>query len=697
MVIYPSVCGVVSMSMVLNQPLIDVLAAQLRAAARHNSAVQVAPAAVLWTDEERQWQAAMPVIKQVIPELLELGGYNPATRTGPAIWIKCAIAGLADEMPLVDGAVPIIYLPGVSRKDLRAIEQCPKHLQPLAELQYRGCWWAYNPAGRDWSVTAFLTSERVGLNLDIAKDKRTQEAISTVLGELLESPVAALQSRRLETADFHALVVGDPIKDLLGWLNDPTAKQQQWLANKWVIFRDHCQQQYGFDPVGGFPEHLLSQLCAAERHWQPVWQRFTDTAHNLPGLLTRLKVVRPASLVDESSHFLSINLDQERDLENQLCALKNHDATSVRQGIRQLEAQHGKRRGWLWQRLGLAPWASILQALTQVVEYTGAAFSGPDPQTMAQAYQDKFWQADAAALQAMALAKEAQQQQVVADILALVYTPWLEQTTLNFQQLVQTKGYPGIGQVSEDGGHYQPKSQVVFFVDGLRFDTAQQLLRKLVGLAVKTKLSTHWSALPSLTATAKAAVSPITDLLTGQQDNDNFMPVLSAGGNELSSYYLRKTLIERGWQFLEDLDTGDPAGTAWIQIGDLDHLGHEQQRKLPLGIDAVLEEVAERVAGLLQAGWQHIRIVTDHGWLWVPDKLPKADIQKTAVRKRLARCAILKDNVETGHLKMHWRWNKNVTIAMAPGISVFEAGDYYHHGGLSLQECLTPVINVTAG
>ena len=65
-------------------------------------------------------------------------------------------------------------------------------------------------------------------------------------------------------------------------------------------------------------------------------------------------------------------------------------------------------------------------------------------------------------------------------------------------------------------------------------------------------------------------------------------------------------------------------------------------------------------------------------------------------QKRLARCAILKGNVQTAALKMPWHWNPNVTLAMAPGISVFTAGDYYNHGGLSLQECLTPVLQVVA-
>ena len=441
---------------------IDVLAEQLRSAARYNSDVQVAPAAILWTDEECQWQSALPVIKQAIPELIELGDFSPDNRTGPAIWIKCAIAGVAEGFELADGVVPIIYLPGVCRKDLRAIEQCPQHLQPLAELQYRGCWWTYNSTGRDWSVNAFLTAEKTGLKLDIAKDKRTQDAIKTVIAELLESPVSSLQNRRLDADDFYALVVGDPIKDLLSWLNDPAAKQAQWPENKWSVFCEHCEKQYGFNPQLGVPEQKLSELCSAEQHWEPVWQRFMDTGHNLPLLVQQLKTVRPLSLVDEASHFLSVNLDKERELELKLTALKDQDVASLQQSIQALEQSHSARRDWVWHRLGYSPWASILQALAKLIDLA-KPFAGTDPQAMANTYQERFWQVDAAALQAMSKAKESQQQALVADILALIYTPWLEQTTLQFQKLVKQKGYPGLVAAESAKPSYHQKSQVVFF------------------------------------------------------------------------------------------------------------------------------------------------------------------------------------------------------------------------------------------
>ena len=187
----------------------------------------------------------------------------------------------------------------------------------------------------------------------------------------------------------------------------------------------------------------------------------------------------------------------------------------------------------------------------------------------------------------------------------------------------------------------------------------------------------------------------MADILSGAQENDNFTPQITESGSEFSSYHLSSALGKKDWQFLKELDTGNPSINAWLQTGDLDNMGHKQQLKMPRYIDSILNDVVTRIEGLLAAGWKNIRIVTDHGWLWVPGKLAEASISKNQVKKRLARCAILKDNVSTDELKVPWHWNENVSVAMAPGISGYVAGDYYNHGGLSIQECLTPVINIT--
>jgi hypothetical protein len=86
--------------------------------------------------------------------------------------------------------------------------------------------------------------------------------------------------------------------------------------------------------------------------------------------------------------------------------------------------------------------------------------------------------------------------------------------------------------------------------------------------------------------------------------------MLAASGSEFSFYHMKKSLDVKYWQYLDGLETGKPTGNAWVQTGDLDNMEHKQQMKMPLNIDAVLEDVVARVEGLLKAGWKNIRIVT---------------------------------------------------------------------------------------
>lgn len=678
--------------------VINHLIKQLRQASAFNSATQVAPAVVLWTDSERQWQSAMPYIKEQLPELIELGDYQPEKRIGPAIWIKCVIARTLEHHVTPEDKTPILYLPGISRKDLRAIESCPEFLQPLAELQYRGCWWAYNSAGRDWSVSAFLTNPSVAIELDIAKDKRTQEALLQVLPELLETSIDELQGKKLQAEDFYALVMEDLPRDILAWLNNPHEKQAQWQGNKWDVFSTTCRTQYDFSPDSNNLTPALQKLCQAEQQWQAVWGRFVDSATNLPHLLEALKSVPFDALsAVNPENYLSENVNDDEDIEKTFIRIAQLSREEIKSALEQLWQSQQARQTWLWTRLGYSPWLEILNEVMIILANTDIVYSGSTPDTMAQHYQNQFWQVDSAVLKAMQKAKDIHHQESLAKVLSVIYTPWLEQTTLNFQKLVESQGYPGNNQINEPRAAYRAKSQVLFFVDGLRFDTAKWLEEKLIDNGFHIELNSSWAALPSLTATAKAAVTPLGDLLKGQIDNADFKPVVSQNDAEFSSYQLRKLLTEHGWQYLEGLETGDPTGLAWVQTGDLDNLGHAQQRKLPHFIEGVLDDVMSRIQALLEAGWAEINIVTDHGWLWVPDGLPSANLHKALGKNRQRRCAILKENVQHDGLVMPWFWNTDVSIAMAPGISAYVSGDHYNHGGLSLQECLTPTLVIRGG
>ncbi len=74
--------------------------------------------------------------------------------------------------------------------------------------------------------------------------------------------------------------------------------------------------------------------------------------------------------------------------------------------------------------------------------------------------------------------------------------------------------------------------------------------------------------------------------------------------------------------------------------------------------------------------------------------LPKVDLPIHLTKTRKGRCAAMKTGAVTDQQTVPWHWNNDVRIAIAPGISCYEAGKEYEHGGISPQECIVPVITV---
>ena len=677
--------------------IIDQLTASVREAAEYNQNTQAAPAAILWADKEKQWEKAIPAIRQRMPELLVLGDYSPEHKTGPAIWIKCAIAGTLADTELPADNVPVIYLPGVSRLDLRAIESCPEYLQPLAELQYRGVFWS-QLNGKDWTIYAWLKTSNGGLGLDIAKDAHTLAALQRALPHILNADQQVLENKRVEATDVNQLLTIDAVKDLLVWMNDPEGTRKCWDDARWHAFEELIEKDYGFDIAKEGELGAAEKLTEKSGCWVKAWHRFEESWQHYPTLVELLEKVPPRSdMFADLSGYPSYNQEQEQDLRNSLIKLETLSPKEARAEIHRLEAKHGIRRSWLWSAMNKAPLANALKHLTVLAEKTTRQLGGMDLETMAAAYKTGAWQADQAAMSALATKGSANDNDAIVISLKAIYTPWLSDSAEHFQQLVSQKGYEQTKGVTVLSGDYQMGSECIFFVDGLRYDAAKQLEGALLRRALNVKLDTRWTALPTVTSTAKASVTPVTEAITGRTTDKDFVPSLVEKNTPWSQHYLKKSLAEKGWQFLSPNETGNSKGLAWLETGDLDHYGHEHGLKLARSLNQILEEVEERVIELLSAGWQKIRIVTDHGWLLVPGGLPKASLPKYLTETRWGRCALLKENVSTDELTVGWHWNSSVSIAMAPGITSFIGGKVYDHGGLSLQECLTPILSVTPG
>lgn len=190
------------------------------------------------------------------------------------------------------------------------------------------------------------------------------------------------------------------------------------------------------------------------------------------------------------------------------------------------------------------------------------------------------------------------------------------------------------------------------------------------------------AALSPVTATAKPAAPLITSGLPG------LTPVARAAGAPINAESLRRLIGQAGHQVLLGHEVGDPAGRGWTEFGAIDAIGHAQGWKLAHAIAGEVRALAERVSGLLEAGWRRVIVVTDHGWLLLPDGLPKAVLPLRQTVARKGRCAVVKPGVQVEEQTVAWHWSANARIAVADDIHSFEAGQEYEHGGISPQECV---------
>jgi hypothetical protein len=156
-------------------------------------------------------------------------------------------------------------------------------------------------------------------------------------------------------------------------------------------------------------------------------------------------------------------------------------------------------------------------------------------------------------------------------------------------------------------------------------------------------------------------------------------------------------MADNGVQVLAPSETGDPSGAAWAEAGEIDHHGHDVGVRLVDYLDEEVGRIVGRIRELLDAGWERVDVVTDHGWMLLPCGMEKVELPPATTEVKKGRCARLKDGATVEVPTVPWHWDPNVRIAIAPGASCFEANKDYEHGGVSPQECIVPRLTVTPG
>lgn len=672
----------------MSMTILDHLVSSLRQAANYNRHDLAAPRVVLWTDGEQLWSKVVTLVGDAMPELLVLNGAPAENRQGPSTWIRYHLArGEWRD-------IPVIYLPGVPRHAFRGAAGFPDAARHLFALQYQGQFWT-QLNGKDWTPFAFLSSEEGGLGLDVARDRPTLDALTEQLENVLRTPLTELQGPRLESGDFHKLAADDPVRMVLQWMASPDAARSRWEPAQWNGFRSICKRTYNLDPEKDGLITAAEKLVVAEGAWGQVWGRYREAPKAFGGVRKALDLVHPKDLFGNSNERIPANNKrQEENLRKGFDALTGLPKGEALKKLAELCATHAKRAQSLWAELSEAPLACAAFHLEAMV---GAIRSGSPAHAwrpLTDHYLDQGWIADASAWKAVAAVRDTPDLNAVTAALQATYVPWLEGHAERVGSLVSS--YPAAGASSRPELEALAGTAVVF-VDGLRCDLGLELQRMLKEHDFEVKLDTYWSALPTVTATAKPAWRPLANHLKGDELSEGFEPQQRDSGRPLKTLDFRKLIDEIGFTWAEPTALGNPNGCCWTEAGAFDRYGHEQGARLAWRIDEELRAVVHRIRELLQGGWKKVVVITDHGWLYAPGGLPTVKLPQHLTLTKWGRCAIAQPGAQHGHREVSWFWGAHHAIVLAPGISVFRDGTEYAHGGLSLQEALTPVLTVTGG
>ncbi|MDE0356375.1 MAG: BREX-1 system phosphatase PglZ type B [Gammaproteobacteria bacterium] len=692
---------------------LDLLARAIRAKADVSGAME-RPAAILWPDANQDWHRLLPAVRSRIPELLVLGDYRPDDRTGPAIWLRCVIDGRI-QLPDVPGErPPVVYLPGIERGQLHAGEDCPEVLRPLVELLYRGVAW-HHSNGRDWSARAFLTLRADGVpagpGLDIAGDSETREALLRAIGEVAQTPLEELRGRRLDANAFNRIAGVEIERDILRWLGNPEVTRQT-MGDRWDAFRDQALRALRFDPEAGSDVEAGAKLAEGKGRWRYVWSRFGETPESFPGVADVLRRSRPEGelVLEGRERWPDLNDEDEMALRAALVGLPQFPQPAACAEIERLEAEHGPRRAWIWAKLGDSPLAKALRPLALLAEAAGKSVGGATPDDIVRVYSERGWQADRSAREALAFASPTHEQ-LIADTVRHLAEPWMDESARAFQAAVRDHPLPSVrtgaveaGLSAADAETRHPiaaaENECLLFVDGLRYELGCCLAERLRDCGLTANVRSRWAAIPTVTATAKPAVTPVADRIAGDRLGADFQPVMRRSGRPAVAATLREAIRERGYEIVGDgtLDLGPPPGArGWLETGKIDHHGHHHDAAgFARLVEAELDRIARRVLELIEAGWASVRIVTDHGWLLLPGGLPMVTLPGHLTASKWARAAVLAEDARPDAPLHPWHWNPDERFASPHGIACFSKRPEYAHGGLSVQECLIPDIRVRA-
>ena len=303
------------------------------------------------------------------------------------------------------------------------------------------------------------------------------------------------------------------------------------------------------------------------------------------------------------------------------------------------------------------------------------------------------------------------------------YRDAIDQWQTHFLRLIQNEGYPPesiLRQTQIFDRYVAPaldrRDKVVYVMaDSLRFEMGRALAKELDVLGDVT-LQPAAAALPTVTMNGMAALLPGADgALTLKTVNDALVPYIGERALKDSAARMQYLSEKYGDRFQhmtlgEWLDLTETkrkniatrAGLLVLRVPDIDELGeHVSARQARKHISDLLGDLKTAAVHLARHGFQLIVFAADHGHVLFPEVLPgdvlTMPLGTWALNKRRSLLgSFLRDKKNSVLLKPEQVGIQTdaTDFALAPGFSVYVSDATYFHEGVSLQECIVPVIEL---
>ena len=589
-------------------------------------------------------------------------GAARARRTG------CAASSPGRSTPSFPTGTPIVYLPGVSRSALRAVDTCPPELAPIAELQYRSQWFSH-PNNRDWTVRALLVAPRARPRP--ASRRRRRHERGAAAGA---RPAARRADRPAGEAGARRRLLPRARQPRSGPQPARLARRPAGLPRRlddaqWTAFVQQCKADYGFDPT---------------RRRRGDRRRASSAAARAPGRRSgsgspRRPSATPASPSSSArpgptSSSSRTSTPGRRTTRWPRTSSAIGCATS-RRSRRRAPATKSPgsktstrwRRSTVWADLDQAPLAFALEQLVALAELTTQplACDDLDSLTSPTTPSGAGGPTTPCCAHSPPPRRSSRSRGGVGGC--------RRRCTGHGSTPAPRRSRQAIGPMA-NAHTYEPgppastaPGTVTVFVDGLRLDVAHRVQERLDERRPRRRrATTSLAALPTVTQTAKPALVPVGDGSARRRARPARRRT-PPPARRRRSRCCAALMADNGVQVLGPTETGDPSGTAWAEAGEIDHRGHDVGIRLVDHLDEEVDRIVGRIRELLDAGWQRVDVVTDHGWLLLPGGMEKVELPPATTEVKKGRCARLKDGAVVDVPTVPWFWDPDVRIALAPG------------------------------